>query len=117
MGSTEIEKKLCKIFFISTIFVFIIAFNNNRIHALSVDYSRHHCNHEHPKAHEASGILKAFKISEMEFSGFFMKLKFKSHIRPISRRWIMRRETMQEAILTKVCCVLIMTQYGLMISS
>lgn len=58
MGREEVKKILCKILLISTIFVFLdISLNNNQIHALSVDYTKHHCNHEHPKAHEVSGIL------------------------------------------------------------
>lgn len=56
MGRGEVKK-----LFISAIFVFLdIALNNNQIHALSVDYSKHRCNHEHPKAHEASGIFIRF---------------------------------------------------------
>lgn len=56
MGEAEIEK-LCKhkFWLISSLFVlFAFTLSNHRIFALSVDYSRHHCNHEHPKAHEAS---------------------------------------------------------------
>lgn len=63
MGGKELGK-LCKNrYLISTIIVFLgFAFNSNRVHALSVDYSKHHCNHEHPKAHEASLLFVEFSV-------------------------------------------------------
>jgi hypothetical protein len=48
-----IIEKFCK-FALFSIFVLLdVAF------ALSVDYGKHHCNHEHPKHHEVSGVSSA----------------------------------------------------------
>lgn len=51
MEKAIIEKKLCTIAFFSIFVLLDICF------ALSVDISKHNCNHEHPKHHEVSGLL------------------------------------------------------------
>lgn len=53
-------------------------------YGLSVDYSKHHCNHEHPKAHEASGIvLLSCEILQFFFGVFFVWL-----LRKFNHTWI-----------------------------
>lgn len=71
MGGIELGKLCKKRFLISTIIVFLeVALTSNKVRALSVDYSKHHCNHEHPKAHEASLLFVEFTAV-----GFAINLK------------------------------------------
>jgi hypothetical protein len=76
MGEAAIRKiKNCAMLLLISIFaIHDVLLTNNRIFALSVDYSKHHCNHEHPKAHEVSGIFNVcffFFVAKL-FFGFFL---------------------------------------------
>lgn len=104
MGRSEIWNKLCKIIFICSTFL-LLDIANNQIHALSVDYSRHHCNHVHPKAEEASGIFNYFAKL---FFPLIVSLKYFDHTRcryclslSISSMYIREKKTIGEAILTR----------------